>query len=171
MRHLALLALLAAATPAAAQQSGLANHDTNAPIDVDAGRVEWRNADRLAVWSGGVKATQGNLTLEAATMRVATKPNGDALQILRMDADGNVRLTSPSEKATARTGIYDVEKRLITLVGDVVLNQGQSVLRGQRLVVNLTSGQSTLDPGTVKGAGGTVSQGRVSGRFVVPDRK
>jgi len=144
-------------------QSGLANHDTNAPIDVDAGRVEWRNADRLAVWSGGVKATQGRLTLEATTMRVATKPSGDSLQILRMDAEGNVRMTSPNERAEAKSGIYDVENRLITLIGDVVLNQGQSVLRGQRMVVNLTTGRTMLDPG--KGA-----SSRVTGRFVVPER-
>lgn len=167
MRGLLILAFSLFVLPVAAQQSGLANHDTNAPIDVDAGRVEWRNQDKLAIWSGGVKATQGKLTLEAETMRVATKPKGESLQILRMDADGNVRLTSPSERAQSRSAIYDVERRLITMIGDVVLNQGQSVLRGQRMVVNLTSGLTTLDPG--RSAAGTA--GRVTGRFVVPERQ
>ena len=167
MRIPALLALamaLATVQPAAAQ-SALANHDTNAPIDVDAARVEWRNDNRTAVWSGNVKAVQGKLTLEAATIRVATRSDGDKLQILRMDADGNVRLTSPGEEARSRSAIYDVENRLITMIGDVVLNQGQSMLRGQRMVINLVSGRTTLDPG------GKGSSSRVTGRFVVPERQ
>lgn len=167
---LAFLLVAAAALPAGAQ--GLRNHDTNAPIDVDAGRVEWRNVDRLAVWSGGVTAKQGDLTLRSTTMRVSTRPQGDSLQILRLDAQGNVRLNAPDESATANSGIYDVENRLLTLVGNVVLNQGQSVLRGQRLVVNLRTGRSTLDPGLARTtATGETSGGRVSGRFVVPDRQ
>lgn len=162
----AVLASLLLSLPAAAQ--GLRNHDTNAPIDVDAGRVEWRNTDRLAIWSGGVTAKQGDLTLKSATMRVATKPQGDSLQILRLDASGGVTMTSPDERATSASGIYDVENRLLTLIGDVVLNQGQSTLRGQRLVVNLRTGRSTLDPGRGAAPG---EGGRVTGRFVVPDRQ
>lgn len=164
---LAALVILVA-LPAAAQ--GLRNHDTNAPIDVDAGRVEWRNADRLAVWSGGVTAKQGDLTLRSSTMRVATRPQGNSLQILRLDAQGNVRMSAPDESATANSGIYDVENRLLTLIGNVTLNQGQSVLRGQRLVVNLRTGRSTLDPGTGRAASGDTGA-RVTGRFVVPNRQ
>jgi lipopolysaccharide export system protein LptA len=167
MRRTAVLAvcLTAAALPVAAQ--GLRKHDTNAPVDVDADRVEWRNADRQATFTGNVVAKQGDLTMTSASMRVATKPLGDKVKITRLDALGNVTLTSPDERATSRSAIYDVEAKLITMVDNVVLYQGQSVLKGQRLVVNLTSGQSSLDPGAAPGGG----RGRVSGRFVVEDRK
>ena len=84
--------------------------------------------------------------------------------ILRIDAQGGVSLATPSERARSSYGIYDVTQRQLTMIGDVVLTQGDSVLRGQRLAIDLDSGRSTLD-----GASGS-TRSRVTGRFVVPQR-
>jgi lipopolysaccharide export system protein LptA len=170
---LVVLAVLVAA-PAGAQvgPSALRGHDTSAPIDVDAQRIEVRDPEGLAIFSGDVKVKQGALNLQAQTLRVSYRREGDSPVIRRLDAQGGVRLTSPSERAQAAYGIYDVERRIITLVGSVVLNQGQSVLRGERLAIDLTSGRSALDArasGPLAGAA-TGSGGRVTGRFVVPER-
>ncbi len=81
---------------------------------------------------------------------------------------------TPSETATGRYGIYDVGRKTVTLIGAVTLTHGDSVLHGQRLAIDLDSGRSRLDgastgpevPGTT-----ATSSGRVSGRFVVPERK
>jgi lipopolysaccharide export system protein LptA len=89
----------------------------------------------------------------------------------RLDARGNVRLISPSESATGNTGIYDVSAKIVTLVGNVTLDRGGSNLKGQRLVLNLVSGQTSFDGrsgGTAATPGAT--PGRVTGRFVVPQR-
>jgi lipopolysaccharide export system protein LptA len=172
---LALAALsLAIAMPAAAQvgSSALRGHDTSAPIDVDAQRIEVRDPEGLALFSGDVKVTQGRLTLSAQTLRVNYTRQGETPVIRRLDAQGGVRLVSPSERAQAQFGIYDVERRIITLVGGVVLNQGESVLRGERLAIDLTTGRSALDArasGPLAGAA-TGGGGRVTGRFVVPER-
>ena len=165
-----LFACLLAAAPALAQDSALKGHDSNAPIDVSADRIEVRDADNQATFSGAVSIRQGTMTLDAASVRVFyTRTKSDAPEISRMDAQGAVKLTSPSETATARYGIYDVAQRQVTMVGDVVLTRGGNVLRGQRLAIDLDSGRSTLDgagaPGVTPGAGG-----RVTGRFVVPQR-
>jgi len=39
----------------------------------------------------------------------------------------------------------------VTLVGNVVVTRGANVLRGQRLVVDLTSGVSKMDGGRIDG--------------------
>ena len=113
---------------------------------------------------------QANLTLEADRIKVAysrpAKGGGDPV-IQRLDADGNVRLATPSERATARFGIYDVNKRILTLIGNVVLTQGTTKVQGNRLTIDLASGRSTLDGRTSTGQAGS----RVTGRFAVPDRK
>lgn len=169
--RLLLLCLLAA--PAMAQDSALKGHNTNAPIDVAADRIEVRDADNQAVFSGAVSIRQGTMTLDANSVRVFyTRTKSDAPEISRIDAQGAVKLTSPSETATARYGIYDVTQRQVTMIGDVVLTRGANVLRGQRLAIDLASGRSTLDgAGTPAAPGAPASSGgRVTGRFVVPQR-
>lgn len=174
IRSALLLAAAAALTLplAASAQSGfgssaLKGHDTRAPIDIDAARIEVRDRDLQAIFSGAVRVVQGSMTLNAATMRVFYEnATGGNLAINRLDAEGGVQLVSPSERVSSRLGIYDVQTRQITFVGGVVLNRGDSVLRGERLVIDLENGRSTLDGSASSTDGGP----RVTGRFVVPPR-
>ena len=170
-----LLAItMPASVPAAAQTSALAKHNTDAPVDFDADHGEFRDKDQQAMLTGNVRVTQGTLTLNADQVKMFYhRSAGGQPEIQRMDAQGNVKLTSPSERASGRYGIYDVTQRIITLSGDVVLTRGESVLRGQRLSIDLDSGRSTLDSAggsTGNKAVAPTSGGRVSGRFVVPQR-
>lgn len=178
MTHFARAALVAflavsavSAVPAAAQGitgSALKGLDSKAPIDVDADRIDVLDQQNQAIFTGNVRVRQANLTLEADRIKVAySRPvKGDPV-IQRLDADGNVRLATPSERATARFGIYDVNKRILTLIGNVVLTQGTTKVQGNRLTIDLASGRSTLDGRASTGQPGS----RVSGRFAVPDRK
>lgn len=174
IRRLALLCLgiaAFAALPASGQgltSSALKGLDTKAPIDVDADRIDVLDQENQAIFTGNVRVRQANLTLEADRMKIAyTRPaTGDPV-IQRLDADGNVRIATPSERATSRFGIYDVEKRLLTLVGGVVLVQGQTRVEGNRLVIDIGTGRSTLDGQSSTGQPGS----RVSGRFAVPERR
>lgn len=174
MRPLLALALLALAAPAASQgglaQSALARHNTRAPVDIDAARIEVRDRDNQAIFSGDVKVRQANLTLEAVQLLVFyERGGGQDLAILRIDAEGGVKLISPSERARGAYGVYDVEDRQITLIGNVTLTRGDSVLRGQRLAIDLENGRSTLDGAATAGA--PQAGARVTGRFVVPERR
>lgn len=170
MRNLSVTLLLCFATPALAQglgSSALKGHDTNAPIDIDAQRIEVRDLENIAIFSGAVKVKQQDMNLAAAELRVFyEKGPGGSPTILRIDAKGGFSLVSPSERAKSSYGVYDVEQRQLTMIGDVVLNRGDSVLRGQRLAIDLDSGRSTLDGASSGGA----ASSRVTGRFVVPPR-
>ncbi len=169
----AVLLGLACAAPAAGQgitTSALRGLDTRAPIDVDADRIDVLDQQNHAIFTGNVRVRQGTLTLEANRIKVAySRPAGGRgdPEIQRLDADGNVRLATPSERATSRFGIYDVEKRILTLIGNVVLTQGTTRVQGNRLTIDLTSGRSTLDGQTSAGQPGS----RVQGRFAVPERR
>jgi lipopolysaccharide export system protein LptA len=76
-------------------------------------------------------------------------------------------VTSPSERATGDFGVYDLDRKLITLVGNVRLNRGDSQIIGSRLVIDLNSGRAVIDGGP---AGVAQSGGRVKGHFTVPKR-
>ena len=54
---------------------------------------------------------------------------------------------------TGETAIFDTKANLITMTGGVVLTQCKNVLRGDRLLVDMTTGVSRveLDSGQVQG--------------------
>lgn len=167
--RIALGAALGAAAFAGLPQLGaqiMGGHDSNAPVNFAADRIELQDRQSRVVLAGNVDVTQGDLRLRAARTTVAYT-NADALQIQRMDATGGVTVTRGSETARGDVAIYDFNKRLITMVGNVRLSRANGDnLNGGRLVIDLNSGVSTVDG---KGGGGSAG-GRVSGSFAVPKR-
>lgn len=162
-------ALAAAAGFAGFQQLGaqaLSGHDSNAPVNYAADRIEMQDKQKRVVLSGSVDITQAELRLRAARATVAYTDDG-SLKIQRMDATGGVVVTRGNETARGDVAIYDFNKRLITMVGNVRLNRANGDnLNGGRLVIDLASGVSSVD-----GSGRSAGQGgRVSGSFAVPKR-
>lgn len=170
-----LLLPLVAAAARAQNDSGLKGHDSNAPIDITSDSIEVQDRANRAIWVGRVHAIQGDMTMDAQRMTVAYRkaatPGGDP-EIQRIDASGGVIVVSPTEKAQGSFGIYDLDRRLITLIGGVTLTRDTNVLHGARLVINLDTGRSTMDGSAVGGGAGAVTNGsgRVSGHFSVPKR-
>lgn len=169
------LAILSAGSgdPAAAQ--ALANHNSNAPVDFAAGSIEVQDRADRVVLAGGVRVTQAGLTVTAPRMTVAYTRAGGT-DVNRLDATGGVTVVKGDETAKGNVAIYDLDRRLITMVGNVELRQRGNNLRGGRLVIDLNSGRATVDGrGAARGpdgnpvAGGT--GGRVTGTFTVPERK
>lgn len=156
-----LLGLAMLAAPALAQLGG---HNSNAPVDVGADRLEVQDRADRAVFSGNVVARQGNMTLNASRVTVAYRSAG-GIDIKRIDASGGVRLTRPSESAVGQSAIYDLDRRIVTMIGGVTLNQGRNRVSGNRLTLDLDSGRAVMDGGGNSGNGG-----RVTGTFTVPRR-
>ncbi len=170
---LSLLALTLASAPASAQT----RHNSNAPIDFDAGTIELQDRANRAILSGGVNVRQAEMTLDAARMTVnyTGKVTDGSPQVSRLDASGGVTVTRPDQKARSQYAVYDLNRRIITMLGGVSLIQGGNIVNGGRLTINLDSGRATIDGssvGTTKAPDGTVIQqgGRVTGRFSVPKR-
>lgn len=160
------LAAIAALAQAQEPVSALKGHDANAPVDVTADRIEVQDRADRALFVGNVHVRQASLTLDTARLTVAYSSAG-GIQIQRLDASGGVVVRSPSETARGDFGVYDLDRRLITLIGDVVLSRGGSRINGSRLVIDLNSGRAVVDGGP---AGVGQSGGRVTGRFTVPQR-
>ena len=146
--------------------SALKGHDSKAPIDVDAARLEAQDRADRAIFSGNVVVRQGTLTLRTARLTLAYA-NTNGIDINRIDASGGVVITSPSETARGDFAVYDLNNRLITMVGNVRLERNGSYLNGGRLTLNLDNGRAVMDGGL---RGINQSGGRVTGRFTVPQR-
>jgi len=172
-----ILALTVAAGTAAFAQvkqdegiSALKGHNSNAPVDVSADRIEVQDRADRAVFVGNVHAVQQDLTLDTPRLTGAYTggTGGTNVQIQRLDASGGVTVKSPSEVAKGDIGIYDLDRKLITLIGNVQLNREDNQVNGQRLVIDLDSGRAVVDGGP---PGVNSSGGRVTGHFTVPQRQ
>lgn len=168
---LALSAPAQAAAPASGPASTLRGHDSNAPVDFTADRIELQDRADRVVLSGNVQIVQGDMRMNAPRVTVAYTRAGTT-DVQRMDASGGVVVQNPTQTARGSIGIYDLQKRIITMLGSVSLTQAANVVRGNRLMIDLTTGRATVDGSAVGGsAPGANSQGgRVSGRFTVPKR-
>ena len=68
-----------------------------------------------------------------------------------MEARGNVVVTQKDQIAYGDRGDFDMRNNTVVLSGKVVVTKGQDVMRGERLVVNLTDGVSRMEGGRVEG--------------------
>jgi lipopolysaccharide export system protein LptA len=161
------------------------------PIQIEAASLEMRDKKKEATFAGNVKVVQGDTTMtsktlvvfyesggdkpatpppaakgtKSAPMQSATPGPGGSSSIKRLEARGNVVVTQKDQVVTGETAVFDTRTNLITMLGgaggQVVLTQCKNVLRGDRLMVDMTTGVSRVesDSGRVQGlfqsSGGT----------------
>lgn len=174
---LAAPAVLAVAATSAGAQT---RHNSNAPIDFGADTIELQDKANRAVLSGNVAVRQAEMTLNAARMTVnyTGQVVGGSPQVSRLDAAGSVSVKRPDQTARSQYAVYDLNRRVITMVGGVSLTQAGNTVNGGRLTINLDTGRAVIDGSSVRGGasstpGGTTTtapSGRVTGTFSVPKR-
>lgn len=146
-------------------QSISAGFNSDAPVNYAADQIQLQDKQNRVLLSGNVDITQADLRMRAARTTVAYTNQG-SLKIQRIDATGGVLVTRGNETARGDVGVYDFNRRIITLVGGVALTRGSDTLNGARLVIDLNTGLSSVDGH----GGGASGGGRVSGTFSVPKK-
>jgi lipopolysaccharide export system protein LptA len=138
------------------------------PIKISSASLEVRDKDKVATFSGDVHLVQGDTTLRSKSLVVfyndesAPKPAKPppiagapdapiSQQIRRVEAKGGVFVTQKDQTATGESGVFDMQANTVTLLGNVVISQGQNVVKGDRLTVDLTSGTSRVECGKSQG--------------------
>lgn len=144
-RFLILAALLALPLPAAAQTVafGGIKADTRAPVEVTAETLKVDQSTGQANFTGNVLIGQGQMRLSADSVTV-TYAQGGQQKIKTLNASGGVTLVNGPDAAEAAEAVYDVETGNIVLTGDAIVTQGQNVLAGDRIEVNLTDGTASV---------------------------
>ena len=159
------------------------------PIQIEAATLEMRDKKKEATFSGNVKVVQGDTTMTSKTLVVfyessqapapaanakapaksaapiqsATPGPGGSSSIKRLEAKGNVVVTQKDQVVTGETAVFDTKTNLVTMLGGVVLTQGKNVLRGDRLLVDMTTGVSRVESDSGKVQGLFISSGQGNG--------
>lgn len=125
--------------------------DQGGPIQVDADNGEVLDREKKAIYYGNVDVIQGDARLRADRIEVnyAGGGTGGGLggsfgELTTIVAIGKVYYVTPEFKATGAKGTYDARDGTITLEGDVIVARGEDVATGDRLVLKLSEGRSTL---------------------------
>src|SRR5690606_19540047 len=99
----------------------------------EADRLEVRDPEKLAIYSGNVTVRQGETVMEAPELRVfytgeATESGAPGSQVSRIEAASKVVVRSGDQTASGDRAVLDMAKDLITMTGNVVLTQGPNVV-------------------------------------------
>jgi len=152
------------------------------PIQIEAASLEMRDKKKEATFAGNVKVVQGDTTMmskslvvfydstsspgapppanskaaKSAPIQSATPGPGGSSSIRRLEARGSVVVTQKDQVVTGETAVFDTKANMITMLGGIVLTQGKNVLRGDRLMVDMSTGVSRVES----------DSGRVQGLFI-----
>jgi len=157
----------------------LTRGEAKGPVDVRSQRLDMDDTAKLANFSGGVTAQQGETTLQASALKViyegrAAVPDGsaavvaaaggDAAQVTKLSAQGNVVIVAGADrKITSDAVELDVKNDSALFTGGrVEVQQGTNRLAGRRLAVDRKNGKSRLDAP----ADGRTPAGRIQTVFV-----
>lgn len=134
--------------PAWAQGTGLSFSGLNAvrglPVEIRSDQLQVDNTTGETVFSGNAVLGQGDMRIAAPTIRIIYAPQ-DGNRIQRLEASGGVTLVTASEAAEAATAVYEVIAGTVAMRGSVILTQGPNVLSGDRLDVNVRTGQGRME--------------------------
>ena len=134
------------------------------PVKIQAASLEVREKDKVATFAGDVHVVNGDTELRCKAltvfydedssgrnMKAADPGPGGERQIKRIEAKGGVTVVQKDQHAAGDAVIFNMRENIVTLTGNVVVTKGADILRGQRLVVDLTNGVSKMDQGRVEG--------------------
>jgi len=88
-------------------------------------------------------------------------------RISRIDAQGNVLVSTPTDIGRGDYGVYNADTGIVTLLGNVTITRGPNAIKGEYAVVDLNNNVSRMMPGP--STPGTPAS-RVEGLFVRQDQ-
>jgi lipopolysaccharide export system protein LptA len=140
----------ALAQQASSKMAGL-ELSNDKPIQIESDKLEIRQQENKAVFTGNVLVVQGTTTLRAGHMVVYYTGSGGSISsgnadIKTIDVSEKVYLESGEQQATADTGTFDMAAQTFVLKGDkVVLSEGANVFTGCQLTVLMETGEAQLE--------------------------
>jgi len=164
-----LLVGLAASAAVAQQQQQPSNMaqglsaNSGQPVKIESTSLEVRDKSRMATFTGNVKMTQGDNTVKCKVLVVyyedssaapspgtksgpaVASPGGGKQQIKRMECKGDAFITQKDQTASGENGVFEVKANTLTMTGNVVVTQGQNILNGDKMVIDLTTGVTKVE--------------------------
>jgi lipopolysaccharide export system protein LptA len=155
--------------------------DSGAPMDIEAVSLDVNDTQKQAIYRGSVRAQQGDMLIQseeliatfsgdtglmsgaeappppASSVRGAARPaTAGGAQLTRVETRSRVLLTSKDgQEATGDWAIFDVKANTAVIGGNVTIKRGRDVINGQRLKIDMATGQFNFE--TPQGEGPVIA--------------
>ncbi|MCA1369177.1 MULTISPECIES: LptA/OstA family protein [Ensifer] len=145
-----LIASTASAQATSSRMQGI-QLSNDKPIQIESDKLEIKDPESKAIFTGNVKVVQGTTTLQAGNMTVFYKAGGGSVtsgnaDIDRIEVSNKVFLSSGTQQATGDSGLVNLTDQTIVLKGQkVVLSEGKNVFVGCQLNVQMDTGEAQLE--------------------------
>lgn len=127
---------------------GMANSDE--PIQIEADRLEVVDGQGVAMFDGNVSVVQGTTILKTRKLKVwydrETQTDNPGGNVRKIEATGKVAVRSGDQQASADNAVVDMRAQIATLSGNVTVSQGQNILTGCNLRINMATNAANLTP-------------------------
>jgi lipopolysaccharide export system protein LptA len=120
-------------------------YDANQPVEVTSDSLTIDQTSGQAVFSGNVIVHQGDLRMSAGQVRVIYSEADGRREVDEVVASGGVLVTRGADAAEGREARFDVSSALLTMSGAVLVTQGPTAVAGDRMVVNMRTGDGSVE--------------------------
>ena len=147
--------ILLSATGFAQGETGLTTSKT--PIHVEADKMVSKQTDKSVVFSGRVRAKQGDLLINCQELTIFHHESGPKAEetagasnagpeIERLIAVGNVEIVQEGMVATGDKFEYSANDEKAILTGNAKILQENNLVTGHRVFMNMASGETEVVP-------------------------
>jgi len=107
---------------ALAQNLNFGGGGSDEPIEIFADNgIEWQQENLIFLARGNARAVRGDVTVYADELKAYYRERaGGGTDIWRLDADGHVRIKTPTETAFSQKAIYQVDDGILVISGGKV---------------------------------------------------
>jgi len=152
---------------------------SNEPTEIVSDRLVNNNTEKVAEFTGAVKATQGNFSIASDTLRIhyegdlinPPKDTSTKNQVTKMVAIGRVHIVSDQYIADSDRAEYDPATDVLTLIGENSrVTSGQNSITGSKIILNRRDGKSFAESGGTSRVKAVLHQGPKEGEGSKADK-
>jgi lipopolysaccharide export system protein LptA len=126
-----------------------ASGEDKLPINIESDLMEAMDKSGIVVFTGHVKATRGDLTINSEKLEVfyeKRKGGEDTTKAVeKIIATGQVRITQGERIGTGHRAIYEKPAEKITITGEAQVWEGPNRVSGERIIFFINEDRSVVE--------------------------
>ncbi|MDX8398300.1 MAG: lipopolysaccharide transport periplasmic protein LptA [Mariprofundaceae bacterium] len=118
------------------------------PVEIESEQMNVDHLNHKAEFKGGVHLVRGDFDLRCDRLLAYYQDN----ELQRAEAFGRVRMQQGDKRGASNKAVFDQASDVLTLIGEASVEDGQGVIRGEKIVHHINGGQTQV----MQGEGGRV---------------
>lgn len=121
-------------------------HNLSDMVEIEADRLDVDTQKGQAVFQGNVKASKGDILVKGAMLTL--KYDNKTQKVTSLIAENDVYVLWQDKEASCDKAVYQLDRNMMELIGDVVITKGQERLSGQKVIVDMASDTQVVEGGS-----------------------